>query len=214
VLCARIERIINGDTCWATLTKYITINKQVPDTCVCDASFFTNVAAGFATSTTGTTVTFVPLALKRCDTVEWNFGDGSPIVTTTGNASVTHTYTSGNGPFYVCMLVKRAGSPNCVREFCRNISPTGIEEIALSDVKVYPNPTRDVLMVEISNSNIPDNTHLTLSDVTGRKVVDQIWLNTTATQHLDVAALSNGVYVLSLVRNDGTVMSNHRVIKY
>jgi len=214
VLCARIERIVNGDTCWATLTKYFEIKKPTTDPCKCDSTFNSNVAAGFATSTSGSTVTFVPLALKSCDTVKWDFGDGSPIVITVGNASVTHTYSNINKNYFVCMMVQRAGSPNCRRESCRSISPTAIEEITLSDIKIYPNPTRDMLMIEVSNSNVPENTHLTLSDMTGRKVADQIWLSTTGTQHLDMASFSNGVYILSFLRKDGTVINNHRVIKY
>ncbi|HEX4887445.1 MAG TPA: PKD domain-containing protein, partial [Luteibaculaceae bacterium] len=43
---------------------------------------------------------------------EWDFGDGSPIVTTTTVSDVTHTYTTG-GVFNVTMTVTFAGPPIC-----------------------------------------------------------------------------------------------------
>jgi hypothetical protein len=52
VACARIERIIGNDTCWASLNKFVRVTTQTKP-CECDTSFTSNVNAGFATSISG-----------------------------------------------------------------------------------------------------------------------------------------------------------------
>lgn len=215
VLCARIERIVNGDTCWATLTKYVEIRKQVADTCHCDNSFTGNVNSGYATSTSGNVITFVPIALTNCDTVTWNFGDGSPVVVTVGNTAVSHTYANTQMTYYVCMMVVRAGSPNCRMEFCKKVSfPTGINALAADAIKVYPNPTNDVLYIEVTKASIPSDAMLVLSEMTGRKVLENNWMNTSAKQQMNLYEVGKGVYILTIVDKEGNVLSNTRVIKY
>ena len=214
VICARIERIVNGDTCWATLTKFVKANVQVEDTCRCDTSFNSAVAAGFATSISGNTVTFIPLALTNCDTVTWNFADGSPTIITVGNAAVTHTYANNATPYYVCMLVQRAGSPNCHREFCKQIILTGINEYALDDIKIYPNPAHDQIIVNPGNSTLPEHLHIIIRDIMGRRISEQSWVGTAGIQKIDLTQFINGVYSLSFTTGEELLPGNYRFVKY
>ncbi len=58
------------------------------------------------------------------DSVFWNFGDGSPILSGVNNP--THTYTVA-GVYTVCIKIKRntpAGTVPCIREYCKVVSIT------------------------------------------------------------------------------------------
>jgi PKD repeat protein len=215
VACARIERIIGNDTCWASLNKFVRVTTQTKP-CECDTSFTSNVNAGFATSISGggNIVTFVPIALTDCDTVTWDFGDGSPNVTSVGNSPITHTYSSSQTKYFVCMLVKRAGSPNCVFEHCKWVVLTSIENLRLTDIKVYPNPTQNMITIDASKLDMPDNTNLVLSDLTGRQVAFQKWNTSTGLQTINLTELTNGIYILNLLSDDKTIQINYRIVKY
>ena len=57
----------------------------------------------------------------------------------------------------------------------------------------FPNPSSDVLYIEVSNDYI--GTEFTLSDINGR-LVEVLNINSTRTS-LDVNSLEQGVYILS-----------------
>lgn len=212
VACARIERIVGGDTCYVQLTKYVRTTIKVA--CTCDATFTSNVNAGYATSVSGSSMSFVPLALTSCDTVEWNFGDGSPIVFSVGNTAVTHTYANPNQKYYVCMLVRRAGSPNCVLEVCKTLVISGVDEIAISDLKVYPNPTHSMLKIETGTQLLPENAKFIINDVTGRKIIEQTAQPGAMINYISTEEWSNGVYMLHIVNSKGNTLSKQRVVKW
>jgi hypothetical protein len=69
-------------------------------------------------------------------------------------------------------------------------------------VNVYPNPTRDVLNIDIAASK-EANTMIKLLDMSGR-VVKQIQARTTIGVNnikVSLAELSNGIYTLHLLEN-------------
>lgn len=215
VLCAKIERVVGKDTCWATLTKYVRVTTPTKP-CVCDTSFTSNVNAGFATSMSGAgnVVTFVPIALTNCDTVTWDFGDGSPSVVTVGNTPVTHTYAFSHTKYYVCMLVRRAGSPNCVFEHCKWVILTAIEDVKVADIKVYPNPTQNEVTIDASKLDMPINTNLVVSDLMGRIVMTQKWNPAAGLQTIYLGDYTNGVYMLNLITDKKSIPLNFRIVKY
>ena len=48
-----------------------------------------------------------PYRIQACDTVTWNFGDGSPTQVVTGSSTITHTFSKA-GEFYITATVKNA----------------------------------------------------------------------------------------------------------
>jgi PKD repeat protein len=180
--------------------------------CVCDTSFAGNVAAGFATSIVGTTVTFVPVALNNCDTIEWDFGDGTGAFVSVGNASIVHTYSSLN-TYGICMKVIRAGSINCVKTFCKKITVSGIEEVMLANLKIYPNPANDFITIDAKDVSQTIISSFSLHDITGRKVLAENWKQ-EPTQQINISNFANGVYILSIENKEGKVLNNYRIVKY
>jgi PKD repeat protein len=180
--------------------------------CVCDTSFAGNVASGFATSMAGTTVTFVPIALTNCDTITWDFGDGTGAFTSVGNASIVHVFTSLNA-YYVCMRVVRAGSLNCVNTFCKKVTVTSIQKVVLNNLKIYPNPANDFITIDASA--VPENTIAQISffDITGRKLFTEEWKE-EASQSINVSSYTSGVYILSIETKEGRLLNNFRIEKY
>ncbi|MFN8277332.1 MAG: PKD domain-containing protein [Chitinophagales bacterium] len=210
VLCAKIERVVNGDTCWARLTKSIKVNQR--DSCVCDTSFISAVSAGYATSISGNTVTFVPLALTNCDTVTWNFADGSPTVTTVGNAPVTHTFANTGQGYYPCMMVQRAGSPICRREYCRHLVLNNVTDISNANWQVYPNPAINQVTLSLSGERFGEGWQVQLLDVAGRLLASQRLPVHANTQLLDMADLLAGSYTLQVIQQDGVAVMKRRLV--
>jgi len=77
----------------------------------------------------------------------------------------------------------------------------GIEEQSKLDIKVYPNPTKDILTIQIETL-IKQSAAYTLTDLSGRQILTGALKNTTPNT-IDIGHLSNGVYLLNIaVKND------------
>jgi hypothetical protein len=61
---------------------------------------------------------------------------------------------------------------------------------------------------------MPSDAILVLSEMTGRKILESAWVNSNAKQQLDLREVGKGVYVLTIVDKNGSVLSNTRVIRY
>ena len=77
-----------------------------------------------------------------------------------------------------------------------------VTEVDMEDIVIYPNPADSYWTVQ----HLPLNAHLTLTDMSGRKVWES--MTTTETMKVPAARLAPGTYVLSL-RSQGKVMSYH-----
>ncbi len=75
-----------------------------------------------------------------------------------------------------------------------------IGEISFSDVFMYPNPVKDVLYVNISNSIFNSNVGLKVYDVSGRVVIVKESVKNKI--ELNVSSLTTGVYFIHLI-DDG-----------
>lgn len=91
---------------------------------------------------------------------------------------------------------------------------TSVEEMTADSkdvqVRLFPNPTADVLNIEVRGLSAPGTT-LTLTDLNGRLLVQGTI--TTDRGHLDMGRLTTGVYVLRLTTIDGRAISSHRIIR-
>lgn len=99
---------------------------------------------------------------------------------------------------YLCPNPKNAKS-NCIKV---SIESTGITHTWTGkEPKIYPNPTRDVLIIE----DLDKETIIQLNDVMGRILYNQI-CNTNTIQ-INTAGLVPGNYVLLLKTTDGSSMA-------
>ena len=80
----------------------------------------------------------------------------------------------------------------------------GVDEFAMSQISVSPNPATDFINIEIPNSNT--NFVSELYDITGKQV-----LKATNLEIIDVSEINSGVYILRIKTDNGVV--SRRVIK-
>ncbi|MFZ2205090.1 MAG: FG-GAP-like repeat-containing protein [Minisyncoccia bacterium] len=77
---------------------------------------------------------------------------------------------------------------------------TGLQELPFAKVKVYPNPTRDILNIE----GITDKTILHLYDVVGKLVMEKEVENNTT---INTSELVDGIYTLSTETKGGRIFN-------
>jgi hypothetical protein len=107
-----------------------------------------------------------------------------PVITT--NYTVTGTDGAGcSGQYTLTQIVS-----DCV----------GLKEIrnASTGVKIYPNPTAGEFTLELNNSSLKT---IEVTDITGRVV--SVNSSTSQVMRVDLNALSNGFYYVSIRSNDG-----------
>src|SRR5690606_7513161 len=89
------------------------------------------------------------------------------------------------------------------------IGGTSIEDINASDLKIYPNPSRETLNIEVDNALIQE---ITVSNVLGQTIsVDKV--NHQSKHQLSVSGLSSGMYTLKLITNKGHLIRKFEVVK-
>ncbi len=85
----------------------------------------------------------------------------------------------------------------------------GINEISTDNVKVYPVPTSDKLVISMSDNSAYTNIQLT--DMTGRIVLSQAV--TGRTEQLNLSSLQAGVYIIHLRDDSGVNTYTTRIVK-
>lgn len=78
-----------------------------------------------------------------------------------------------------------------------------VDEIFASNLRIYPNPTRDVLNIQWDFMN--ENTYLSVYDNAG-KLLSTNKLNNQSLQQVDLSGYENGVYQLRLSNENAVIM--------
>lgn len=210
LVCLRIERIIGGDTCWVRICKEVKTGIDgVP--CVCDSSFVQDVDRGFATSIFGG-FTYVPVALKPCDSVFWRFSDGGTAISV-GKAPVIYTFTS-LAYYGVCMKVVRAISANCTKEICFGSFPkNSISKNDQQTFRVYPTPTNSILYIEAMDKNQLKDCTINLTDMMGRQVLSHQGKLSNARLEINLETIPQGIYLLNIMSKDGESIYKKKIVK-
>ena len=135
----------------------------------------------------------------------WDFGGGN---TATGD-SVGYTFPQG-GAYTVTLIVTNACGSDTVSLSLPDVS---IVENALSrSLKLYPNPARDVLNVELSLEGKDDVT-VRIMDVSGKEVISAIHSKDDKKMEasIDLSELAKGVYMIEV--SDGKYTAVRRLVK-
>jgi hypothetical protein len=151
-------------------------------------------------------VFFDASASQGATTYDWDFGDGS---TGTGQ-NTSHIYTQ-NGDYYACLTIT---GPCGTDSICDTIK---VREIGFADyafdnsLLVYPNPTSGVLTLSFDAPS--SSIDLQLTDVTGKVVISRELKNLAGKheEELDLSDLANGMYMLRVDTESGTVL--RRIVK-
>ena len=159
---------------------------------------FTPNQAWLVDASTGTSLTY-----------SWDFGDG----TTGTGLNLSHAYT-GNGPYTLCLTVDDGAG--CMDTFCDTLSvdSTGVisklasgftvhvgsgnlgtTEIETPILKVYPNPARTVLFLQL-DMEVFENVNYSLTDLSGRTIIHEQLKESTV--QMDVSTLPAGSYIVKV----------------
>lgn len=138
-------------------------------------------------------------------TYHWDFGDGDTI----DAVNPWHTFTS-NGTYNVCLTVTNAGGSST---YCQSIIVSGIvvtDVTSLNDEtsKLYPNPANNILNVQLSSAGTIEINNLLGEVMITQKVKD-------GENHIEIPVnqLSNGIYIATLTKPDGSKTSLGRFAK-
>ena len=94
---------------------------------------------------------------------------------------------------------------------------SGIQNYSTSSVvnslKVFPNPAKDIVMVDFvaSGINLSDNSLLVITDVSG-KIIHREKLNQQQTIAINTSTFSNGLYFVSIKTKEGLVAKNRFIV--
>lgn len=154
-------------------------------------------------------VEFAPLNPTNVMTYEWDFGDGSPLVTI---INPIHVYTA-SGEYEVTLKVYNDCSDYTVQQKIHVDLPTGIVTLSGNDIHllIYPNPAKSIL--NISNNN-PDYVmeDVMVFNAVGSMVYHQKADSKMAHQ-LSVEGFPSGVYFLRILTDKGFVNKQIQVLK-
>jgi hypothetical protein len=88
-----------------------------------------------------------------------------------------------------------------------------IKNDPLADINIYPNPVGDQLNVNFKEMK-QDNVTITLFDLNGKVLINDIAENTTTVKQLNMTYVAKGSYILRFATKDGKFLKSFKVVKY
>ncbi|MEX0967363.1 MAG: T9SS type A sorting domain-containing protein [Bacteroidia bacterium] len=162
---------------------------------------------------TSDTVTFTPTYTFAPDSFRWIITPAAfQYVNGTDSLSEIIDVVFDKGGFFTVTLVAYSPFDKDSIEKFRYIEvegPTGVAGYSDFDFNIYPNPTSNILNIEISGK-IPSEVNVTLYAADGRNLLDHQFAGTEA--RLDISHLKKGVYFLEI--NSETERTIKKVIKF
>lgn len=164
---------------------------------VCDI-----IGAGFTTSQSAFDVDFTNGSTGTVATYDWDFGDGA----TSTDENPTHTYGT-DGEYTICLTITN----DCLESdsICETvtINTASVDENALSQVQVYPNPFTTAFTLNLGNS--VDQVNVVITDINGR-IIENVTANQSAILTFDLD-VDGGVYFVKIT--SGNEFSVIKIIK-
>jgi hypothetical protein len=194
-ICATGSVVINGTTYDATTSTGTEVFTNVGAS-MCDSTVTValNVLTAIDVTITNTSPTLT--ANQTGATYQWlDCDNGNAVIPAATNQSYTATV---NGNYAVEITV---GS--CVdTSACENVSTVGINEATLKVTSIYPNPTKGMFTIELSELN--DNSSVTVYDMLGKVIVSKE-LQSRTTQ-IDLTGNDKGIYFINIQTNDEPIV--------
>ena len=86
-------------------------------------------------------------------------------------------------------------------------------DASVLDVKVYPNPTTELVNIHINHSTI-DQVVVTITDLQGKEVYSGKYAGISNVIGINTASCATGTYVLSLKNLNNQVLGTYKIIKH
>ncbi len=139
---------------------------------------------------------------------EWDFGDGSAVVTTYSTLVPFNHIYSTEGTYTISVIITNSCGDSETYSEDITIGSVGIEEDVLSDsnlFKIYPNPTTGKITIEAEDIN-----RIEAMNIQGELVLSQK-TNLSADRHedknqkyeLDLSKEAKGIYIIKVTTNKG-----------
>lgn len=141
------------------------------------------------------------LSTEPATSYQWYF-NGNPIPNSNSQAFIANT--SGN---YEVEVVYANGCSSVSDVYYHSM--VSIKDLSLGNVNVYPNPTNDIINIQLSQELV-EPTNVVITDQFGR-IVKEASFNSGALLSINVSELENGIYHI-LVQNS-IVSGNIRFVK-
>lgn len=165
---------------------------------------------GFIYNTYQSVVTFMDTT-STAYSWSWDFGDpNSGSLNTSTSQNPTHIYSSA-GAFTVILTVHTNNFPCYNYTLTNNINITGIDEITLEKIKIYPNPIIDKLVIDIPTSILSDKIFIKIFDIKGIKVFEIVIENSIT--EINNLYLTNGTYFYQILNDKNTILKNGTILK-
>jgi len=200
-ICATESILINGNTYDATTSTGTEIFTNIgPNNCDSTVTVALNVLASIDISLTNTAPTLT--ANQTGANYQWlDCDNGNAIITNeTGNS-----FTAAiNGNYAVEITM---GS--CIdTSACTNIATVGIDEIENKAISIYPNPTKNLINIDLRN--IQDAINYKLCSIEGR-IIDEQQNVSEKSILIELSNESNGIYLLKIETNSS--FNVYKIIK-
>jgi hypothetical protein len=85
-------------------------------------------------------------------------------------------------------------------------------DAAVLDVKVYPNPTTELINIQIKHSTL-DQVVVTITDLQGKEVYNGKYVGISNVIGINTASYATGTYMLSLKNLNNQVLGTYKIIK-
>lgn len=115
-----------------------------------------------------------------------------PILAGLGEHIITYSFTTTNG---------------CLKEVTDTIvviQGTGLDELLQNQIEIYPNPSKEFVIVDFKDRSIFVN-RISIINYKGGKQKDQLINKSVETLRLELENVSNGIYLLELNTKDGII---------
>lgn len=200
-ICNDDSIVVNGTVYNASNPTGMEVFANVgPNNCDSTVTINLNVLAAIDISVTNTSPTLT--ANQTGAIYRWLDCNNSNSVIS-GETGIAYTATT-NGDYAVEITV---GS--CVdTSACESISTVGIYELDNRSISIYPNPTTDMVTVELEEAHSSFN--YKVITITGKIVVAETGISTKKFT-IDLSNESNGIYFLKVEMNDAT--RTYKVVK-
>jgi PKD repeat protein len=192
----------NPGTKPVTLTAYnecgdsAVITKNVKVCLAPKASWTYNI---ISTTSAGMKTQFDASATQNAVTYEWDFGDGSAVVT--GQVMPQHTYLTPGLFYKVTLKVTNTCGDASVQSY--RLNQIGVEEFTSAvSFELFPNPADDFVTISADRTSLKImSAHIV--DATGKVVIQTSFDSAGSTYKVNLAELADGYYIIKLFTDKG-----------
>ncbi len=89
---------------------------------------------------------------------------------------------------------------------------TTVEELSITDVNLYPNPTSGSLTISFGSISVEDNIIVEVIAPIGQNVYNEVFSGNKSKLELDLSMLNNGIYYLRITKDETSVITKQFII--